>query len=117
MLGTDDTKSSTLKDFKIDNDDDDCGVINQNAFMVRVGVSDGIRCFVIAKLNNYAAKLSPGMWNCVGKKTSTWGSGCGSVGRPVAYDTRGPRFESSHQQNFIDIEYLLTVNCVLKRRK
>ena len=25
------------------------------------------------------------------------GSGCGSVGRVVAYDTRDPRFESSHQ--------------------
>ena len=29
------------------------------------------------------------------------GSGCGSVGRAVASDTRGPRFESSHQQKFI----------------
>ena len=98
MLGTDDAKSSTLKDFKIDNDDDDCGVINQNAFMVRVGVSDGIRCFVIAKLNI-------GQWLC------------GSVGRAVASDTRGPRFESSHQQKFTYIEHLCTVNCVLKRRK
>ena len=26
------------------------------------------------------------------------GSGCGSVGRAVAFDTRGPRFESSHWQ-------------------
>ena len=26
------------------------------------------------------------------------GSGCGSVGRAVASDTRDPRFESSHQQ-------------------
>ena len=26
------------------------------------------------------------------------GSGCGSVGRAVASDTRGPRFESSHRQ-------------------
>ena len=31
------------------------------------------------------------------------GSGCGSVGRAVASDTRGPRFESSHQQKFISI--------------
>ena len=31
------------------------------------------------------------------------GSGCGSVGRAVASDTRGPRFESSHQQKFINI--------------
>ena len=46
------------------------------------------------------------------------GSGCGSVGRAVASDTRGPRFESSHRQKFIyKIEHLFTVNCVLKRRK
>ena len=46
------------------------------------------------------------------------GSGCGSVGRAVASDTRGPRFESSHRQKkYIFIEHLLTVNCVLKRRK
>ena len=44
------------------------------------------------------------------------GSGCGSVGRAVAFDTRGPRFESSHWQKFINIEHLYTVNCVLKRR-
>ena len=35
----------------------------------------------------------------------------GSVGRAVASDTRGPRFE------FIYIEHLFTVNCVLKRRE
>ena len=29
------------------------------------------------------------------------GSGCGSVGRAVASDTRGPWFESSHWQKFI----------------
>ena len=45
------------------------------------------------------------------------GSGCGSVGRAVASNTRGPRFESSHRQKFINIEHLYTVNCVLKRRK
>ena len=45
------------------------------------------------------------------------GSGCGSVGRAVASNTRGPRFESSHQQKFIHIEHLFTVNRVLKRRK
>ena len=28
-----------------------------------------------------------------------------------------PRFESSHQQKFINIEHLYTVNCVLKRQK
>ena len=30
-----------------------------------------------------------------------WGSGRGSVGRAVASDTRDPRFESQHRQNFI----------------
>ena len=44
-------------------------------------------------------------------------SGCGSVGRAVASDIRGPRFESSHRQKIINIEHLYTVNCVLKRRK
>ena len=29
------------------------------------------------------------------------GSGCGSVGRAITSDTRDPRFESRHQQNFI----------------
>ena len=31
----------------------------------------------------------------------SWGSGCGSVGRAVASDTRGPQFESSHRQKCI----------------
>ena len=44
------------------------------------------------------------------------GSGCGSVGRAVASDTRGLRFKSSHWQKFIYIELLFTVNCVLKRQ-
>ena len=42
---------------------------------------------------------------------------CGSVGRAVASDTRGPRFESSHRQKIIYIEHLFPVNCVLKRQK
>ena len=29
------------------------------------------------------------------------GSGCGLVGRAVASNSRGPRFESSHRQTFI----------------
>ena len=29
------------------------------------------------------------------------GSGCGSVGRAVAYDTRDLQFKSRHRQNFI----------------
>ena len=44
------------------------------------------------------------------------GSGCGSVGRVVAFNSRGPQFEPRHRQIFI--EHLFTVNCiVLKRRK
>ena len=35
------------------------------------------------------------------------GSGCGSVGKAVAFDTRGLQFESSHQQKFINIEHFL----------
>ena len=38
------------------------------------------------------------------------GSGCGSVGRAVAADTRDPRFESSHRQN------LSTINCIEKTK-
>ena len=30
------------------------------------------------------------------------GSDCGSVGRAVGYDTRDPRFKSSHWQTFIE---------------
>ena len=45
------------------------------------------------------------------------GSGCGSVGKVVASDTRGLRFEYSHWQKITYIEHLFIVNCVLKRRK
>ena len=38
--------------------------------------------------------------------------GCGSVGRAVATDTRGPRIESSHWQKITNI-YLTFVNCQL----
>ena len=31
----------------------------------------------------------------------TWGSGCGSVGRAVTSNSRGPQFESSHWQKII----------------
>ena len=37
------------------------------------------------------------------------GSGCGVVGRAVASNTRGPGFESSHQQLLLNIYLLLTV--------
>ena len=43
------------------------------------------------------------------------GSVCGSVGRVVASNSRGPQFESSHQKTFILNIYLLST--VLKRRK
>ena len=36
-------------------------------------------------------------------------SGCGPVGRAVAYDSRGPGFESSHRQLLLNIYLLLTV--------
>ena len=42
------------------------------------------------------------------------GSGCGSVGRAVALDIRGPRFDSSHLQNFI--EHLFIINCIEKTK-
>ena len=50
-------------------------------------------------------------------KNEAKGSGCGSVGRAVASDTRDPRFESIHRQKFIYIKNLFTVNCVLIRQK
>ena len=40
---------------------------------------------------------------------ATSGSGCGAVGRAVASNTRGPRFESSHRQLLLNIYLLLTV--------
>ena len=36
-------------------------------------------------------------------------SGCGSVGKAVASDTRGLPFKSNHQQKFINIEHLFSV--------
>ena len=43
------------------------------------------------------------------KRTDIMGGGCGSVGRTVASNARGPRFESSHRRNFI--MNVFTVNC------
>ena len=43
---------------------------------------------------------------------SRLGSGCGAVGRAVASDTRGPVFESSRRQLFLNI---FIVNCLYKR--
>ena len=42
------------------------------------------------------------------------GNGCGSVGRVVAFNTRGPQFDCSHQQNFI--EHLFIINCTEKTK-
>ena len=39
-------------------------------------------------------------------------SGCDSDGRAVAFKSRGPRFESSHQQNL----YVHSVNCIEKTK-
>ena len=46
------------------------------------------------------------------------GSGCGSVGRAVAFDIRGPRFDSSHRQNFIEHLFvnLFIINCIEKTK-
>ena len=45
------------------------------------------------------------------------GSGCGSVGRAVASNTRGPQFKSSHRQNlYWTFVYLFTINCIEKTK-
>ena len=49
------------------------------------------------------------MRNNLLSKISNVGSGCGAVGRAVAYDTRGPGFDSSHRQLLLNIYLLLTV--------
>ena len=51
------------------------------------------------------------------QKRDRGGRDCGSVGRAVVTNTRGPRYESSHWQKNIYIVHLFTVNCVLNRRK
>ena len=43
-------------------------------------------------------------------------SGCGSVGRAVASDARGPQFKSSYWQTFISDIYLFTVNSIEKTK-
>ena len=53
----------------------------------------------------------------LGKVRICLGSGCGLVGRVVASDTRGPRFESSHRQNLCwTFVYLFTINCIEKTK-
>ena len=46
------------------------------------------------------------------------GSGCGSVGRAVCFDTRGPQFDSSHWQIYIEhlFLYLFIINCIKKTK-
>ena len=46
------------------------------------------------------------------------GSGCGSVGRAVAYDTRGLRFDYSHWQNLIEHLFVnvFIINCIEKTK-
>ena len=48
-------------------------------------------------------------------KTLLMGSGCGSVGRAVAPDTRVPGFKSSQDPNFI--MNISTVNCCKDNNK
>ena len=54
-----------------------------------------------------------GVSNAIGSKpninTLTKGSGCGTVGRAVASNTRETGFESSHWQLLLNIYLLLTV--------
>ena len=46
------------------------------------------------------------------------GSGCGSVGSAVAYDTRGPWFESSHwQKKFISLNICFMSTVYWKDKK
>ena len=47
---------------------------------------------------------------------ATVGSGCGSVGRTVASDTRDPRFESSHRQKFVNCQLCIEKTKIKKKR-
>ena len=57
-------------------------------------------CYYIFKYKNFVTDNLTGHW-------------CGSFGRAVACNTRGPRFESSHRRNLI----MYSLATVLKRRK
>ena len=46
-------------------------------------------------------------------RQSAVGSGCGSFGRAVSTDSRGPRFESCHRQKKYS---MFTVNCIVKTK-
>ena len=45
-------------------------------------------------------------------------SGCGLVGRAVAFNSRDPRFDSSHRKNFIEHFFvnLFIINCIEKTK-
>ena len=62
---------------------------------------DGVRCW--DPLAIIGAELS------LSKQFQFFGNGCGAVGRAVASETRGPRFESSHRQSLLNICLLSTV--------
>ena len=50
-------------------------------------------------------------------KVSSKGSGCDSVGKAFASDSRGPQFKSSHWQNlYWTFIYLFTIGCVEKTK-
>ena len=57
---------------------------------------------------NHCLGLSPLISHYL-SRNSCLGTGCGSVGRVVASDNKGPWFEYSHWQTFY---YLYTVNCI-----
>ena len=65
----------------------------------------------------FELELQPSTYaSFVSRFKKVWGSGCGSVGRAVASDDRGPRFETSFRQTFIKNIYLFTVDCIKKTK-
>ena len=67
-------------------------------------------------LCRYVAVWKENILSCLVTLHRLLGSGCGSVGRAVASDPRGPRFEFSHWQTFKSKIYLFTVNCIEKTK-
>ena len=58
-----------------------------------------------------------GMHGLFATKVQEGGCGCGSVGRAVASNTRGPRIETSHRQNlYSTFIHLFTINCIEKTK-
>ena len=51
------------------------------------------------------------------KVTKNMGSGCSLVGIAVASDTRDPRFEIQHQQNFIYQLYIQIEKTKIKKKR